>query len=454
MEAMQSSPPCLTEDQSSSKRRRVDAADRLGDLPDCLLHGIISCLGSRQAVQTSVLSRRWRHLWRDVPCVAIDEREFVGDQWQRFEDFADHMLTSIPLNTRLDSFRLHLVTRTSMDGYATSDRWIRRGLRYFPAAVDIRTALGSTVYWRPHLSYPAAAASQQQPNLSVTGSCAAGFTKRLTTLRLVGVNLATGFMEDLGRHCPALEELHMEGCSMKLSAVTSPTLRTFVVIEARHSVPCVHLTIAAAHLAYLRLDIPYNGEECYCGSGEAAPEPLASMAEASIRLTETARQQGDNRARRKRKLEFLKSMRRFLGLLPNVTKLHLAGFTTKALLEEETEEFPVLHSLKTLLLEECDVGLRFQALTGILSNTPNLVNLGLHHCTFSAKKSRKRSQQPSRGRTSTQPIFWCKNLKSIDIKHRQEHASDIALVLSMISKGMQPAEWRQVKTSTILVQGT
>ena len=104
----------------SSKRRRVDVTDRLGDLPDCLLHVIISSLGSQQAVQTSVLSRWWRHLWRDVPCATIDEREFAGDQWERFEDFADRLLTSIPPKTQLDAFRLHMVTGPGMDfRYAT-----------------------------------------------------------------------------------------------------------------------------------------------------------------------------------------------------------------------------------------------------------------------------------------------------------------------------------------------
>lgn len=116
--------------------------------------------------------------------------------------------------------------------------------------------------------------------------------------------------------------------------------------------------------------------------------------------------------------------------------LHVSGIA-----EEESQEFPVLHSLKTLLLEECDVGQRFQALTSILSNTPNLENLGLHHCNFSARPTKKRR---NKGR---QTVFWCENLKSIEIKGGGQHASDF--VLSMISKGMQPAQWRRVKTSVV-----
>jgi hypothetical protein len=52
----------------------------------------------------------------------------------------------------------------------------------------------------------------------------------------------------------------------------------------------------------------------------------------------------------------------------------------QALLEEESQDFPELHNLKTLILEECEIGQNFQALTSILRNTLKLENLGLHHC--------------------------------------------------------------------------
>ncbi|TVU14382.1 hypothetical protein EJB05_37846, partial [Eragrostis curvula] len=60
-----------------SSKRAMDTIDRLSALPDAVLHSIMSFLTSRQAVQTSMLSPRWRHLWRSAPCLDIDHLEFV-----------------------------------------------------------------------------------------------------------------------------------------------------------------------------------------------------------------------------------------------------------------------------------------------------------------------------------------------------------------------------------------
>ncbi|KAF8700188.1 hypothetical protein HU200_034565 [Digitaria exilis] len=62
--------------KKARQRRGGAEPDRLSALPDCLLHTIMSSLKARQAVQTCVLSTRWRHLWRSVPCLDIDLDEF------------------------------------------------------------------------------------------------------------------------------------------------------------------------------------------------------------------------------------------------------------------------------------------------------------------------------------------------------------------------------------------
>uniref|UniRef100_A0A0E0MDQ3 F-box domain-containing protein n=1 Tax=Oryza punctata TaxID=4537 RepID=A0A0E0MDQ3_ORYPU len=55
-------------------------------LPDALLQYILSSLSADEAVKSSVLSRRWRHLWKSTPTLRIVKTEDRWD-WESFEDF-------------------------------------------------------------------------------------------------------------------------------------------------------------------------------------------------------------------------------------------------------------------------------------------------------------------------------------------------------------------------------
>lgn len=156
-------------------------------------------------MQTSALSRRWRHLWCDVPCADVDEREFAPDvsssnrvafsqrhqRWARFEDFADHVLlssSSSPLyqHRRLDAFRLHIASRSPCLTHATTDRWLRRGLARSPVAVVIHSPDPSAVRW---IRIPPTPSS----------------LSRLTKLHLVGVLITSAKSMDQILGCPALD---------------------------------------------------------------------------------------------------------------------------------------------------------------------------------------------------------------------------------------------------------
>ncbi|CAJ2639018.1 unnamed protein product [Trifolium pratense] len=46
--------------------------DRLSDLPDCILLHIMSFLNTKRAVQTSILSTRWRNVWKYLPKLTLN----------------------------------------------------------------------------------------------------------------------------------------------------------------------------------------------------------------------------------------------------------------------------------------------------------------------------------------------------------------------------------------------
>ena len=48
--------------ETEGKKRRRDERDRISELPDCILMHIMSFLDTKDAVQTCILSKRWKDL--------------------------------------------------------------------------------------------------------------------------------------------------------------------------------------------------------------------------------------------------------------------------------------------------------------------------------------------------------------------------------------------------------
>ncbi|MED6196821.1 hypothetical protein PIB30_050902 [Stylosanthes scabra] len=60
--------------------------DRLSDLPDCILIHIMSFLTTKDVVCTSILSRRWKDLWKHVPSLVLRITDLKFLQMTRFND--------------------------------------------------------------------------------------------------------------------------------------------------------------------------------------------------------------------------------------------------------------------------------------------------------------------------------------------------------------------------------
>ena len=59
------------------KNARTVDEDRISKLSDDLIHQILSYLDARLAVQTSVLSKRWKLVWKTLPFLNFNEYNFV-----------------------------------------------------------------------------------------------------------------------------------------------------------------------------------------------------------------------------------------------------------------------------------------------------------------------------------------------------------------------------------------
>jgi hypothetical protein len=65
--------------------------DRLSDLPDCVLLHILSFFNSKHAVQTCVLSTRWKYLWKRIHTLILHSTDF--STLKKFAIFVSKILT-------------------------------------------------------------------------------------------------------------------------------------------------------------------------------------------------------------------------------------------------------------------------------------------------------------------------------------------------------------------------
>ncbi|KAI9108073.1 hypothetical protein K1719_020946 [Acacia pycnantha] len=82
---------------NKSPRTEEEMGDRISGLAEPLLLHILSLLQTKDAVATSLLSKRWRHLWRSLPKLHFDDRSFPSVEF--FVQFVDAALHLVRLNS-------------------------------------------------------------------------------------------------------------------------------------------------------------------------------------------------------------------------------------------------------------------------------------------------------------------------------------------------------------------
>ncbi|CAN1225545.1 Putative F-box/LRR-repeat protein At5g02930 [Linum grandiflorum] len=64
--------------------------DRISNLPDSIIHHILSFIDTTSAVRTSVLSKQWKSAWKHVHALNM---ELKFDEYSRYERFVDKLLS-------------------------------------------------------------------------------------------------------------------------------------------------------------------------------------------------------------------------------------------------------------------------------------------------------------------------------------------------------------------------
>ncbi|XBI22436.1 hypothetical protein VPH35_063457 [Triticum aestivum] len=438
-----------------AKRRRSEDVDRLSELPECLLHDIMSRLKARQLVQTCALSSTWRRRASGSRRRAStstqgsghpeDDDEEEDEELDKFDDFVDSLLLrrracASPLGTlRLSlpsSWPIWMRLLHDRSYCRSHTRWIRRGLRCSPATLDVSG-----------IKLPPLASGSD--------------THRLTKLRLHNVCLHKDFEKHLSSGLPVLQDLEIRGTEMsKFSRIAN----TVMLPRRRPHLASLHLVVQFRRLGVFTVTV--------CEA--------ASPVEASIHFLDkpkVGQVHGSCYYHQDHK-DLLIALCKLLRSLSNVSHLELSGFgdmavaeqhipdlpspgtrfpagfyrTTartsdddllprpmlQAILDEKHNKLPQLANLKTLVLDKCEIGDNIQTLWSFLQNTPALekltINCGCQEFQYGAAASN---------------IFkmgcTISSLKLVEIKHnpRDDHevqyTAQMEKIMSMVQRDLPVA---------------
>ncbi|TVT97162.1 hypothetical protein EJB05_11964, partial [Eragrostis curvula] len=210
--------------------------DRISGLPDDLLHGILVDLGSvRAAARTSVLSRRWRHVWTRIPNLVLFNRDDLPPP-SSFQTSVDAALAahSAPI---IKDFQITVPTDGPRVPACRVEQWLRG------VSQRVVGSLGVFVRWSMEMSRvltPVTKEEEEELEIPTCGGAtrillklderwrlripAAGLFAALTLLTMESARLEGSELTALvSTQCPRLKTLFL---AVTLCTVSDVSMRT------------------------------------------------------------------------------------------------------------------------------------------------------------------------------------------------------------------------------------
>uniref|UniRef100_A0A0E0M565 F-box domain-containing protein n=1 Tax=Oryza punctata TaxID=4537 RepID=A0A0E0M565_ORYPU len=356
--------------------------DRLSDFPEGVLHRIMSFLDSRQAVQTCVLSPRWRDLWRTVPHIHADFYDFtlnwtsdddemdeaaVAEDEVVFNRFVNRLLELRDPNASIRSFFLRFCRSDgSDDGSAEGNRWISYALQKNVRVLEVAV-----------LSYAL------ELDHSVFSS------RYLRTIDFSNVVMNQGFFKQLEMGCPELEELFLDECFIVDDEISSQTLKV-LTLDATHFCYGFKTSISSPSVTSLALRYPM--------SGKPVLNDMEALVSASMLLYHVEHDDFD-----------ANDLRDYLWNLYNVEILDFSYHGKKLTMENNLQLCPKFINLVSLTLGPWCLDANFYGLIVFLQNSPILEKLTLELAMYHTGKLQRIIGQIE------ERSFTCEHLTSVEV---------------------------------------
>lgn len=241
-------------------RTEINERDKISDLPDFILHRMLSFLPRKAANQTCVLSKRWRFIWDTFPIFDFDQHIYVEgpigssakymEKTREFMNVVDKSLKKFASHN-LSMERLHLNMPLIDGNYASMvDQWLAlaldSGVREMSLLVrkDFRTVDDGT-YALPEPAFLA-------KSISVCSELG-----RLQKLSLLQIPISENIIQHIVRHCPNLSTLYLEQLSglktLEISKLNK--LERVTIISTGFLRDLERVNIDAPNLKYFSFDV-------------------------------------------------------------------------------------------------------------------------------------------------------------------------------------------------------
>ncbi|KAJ0427760.1 putative leucine-rich repeat domain superfamily, F-box-like domain superfamily [Helianthus annuus] len=270
-------------DSSDGKKRmNVEDGDRLSSLQDELIHKILSFIGIKHAIQTSVLSSRWRFIWTSMPYLNFSWDDFC--KLPKFSEFVTRVLSGRNNQSEVSSVKLS--NFRGKDSDVIAEQIMKYAFSHNIQQLDVACLPQNNVEFPPFLF-----SSRSLKYLSLTKENFSSFERRrscsyvfkatstwelpvLTTLYLYGVTLCCDDNTDkcIGffSKCANLKNLTLKSCyteGFKGLSICLPLLSNLTIEDVYGSVE--DYNIVAPELKNLNMSGVFTQDRQYLISAPA-----------------------------------------------------------------------------------------------------------------------------------------------------------------------------------------
>ncbi|CAH9140338.1 unnamed protein product [Cuscuta epithymum] len=246
----------LSEDNDASNKQIKCSIDSLNALPDCLVIHILSFLDLEEAAVTSVLGKRWRYLWAELPKLEFYFWGNSDEGTKKISDFVARVHRT--LATRKGKYLEKLTVRFPYRECFSSDvdNWVEFASKNKVKEIYFNLSSTEDLYTLCDMMY-------SYPSLTSLslGGCILNPERKiewqsLTSLEISNVDLPQRVVEKVLSCCSVLNSLNLRACwGFTCLKINSPNLCKLRVHDSDEEESEDFLEISAPYLKSLVLSL-------------------------------------------------------------------------------------------------------------------------------------------------------------------------------------------------------